>query len=72
MKLLVKRDVLVNGAPVEIPKRPENGLLTGIVVRGEFPLIGERVLFEEKSVEEEKQISNCVWVEEKELLAIIE
>lgn len=72
MKLLIKRDVLVNGAPVEIPKRPEKGLLTGVVVRGETHLIGERVLFEEKSAGEEKEFVNCVWVEEKELLAVIE
>jgi hypothetical protein len=72
MKLLVKRDVLVVGAPVEISKRPENGLLTGIVVRGGSHLIGERVLFEDKSAEVEKEFVNCVWVEEKELLAVIE
>ena len=72
MKLLIKRDVLVNGAPVEIPKRPEKGLLTGVVVRGEAHLIGERVLFEEKSIEAEKEFDNCGWVEENELLAVIE
>jgi hypothetical protein len=70
MKALIKQDVLVNGAPVELVQRPEKGLLTGVAVRGEF--IGERVLFKEADMEKAKEYTNCVWVEEKELLAIVE
>ena len=72
MKALIKRDVLVVGAPVELAKRPEKGLLTGVVVRGRWRFVGERVLFEEVNMENEKEFKNCVWVEEKELLAIVE
>ena len=70
MKALIKRDVLMIGAPVELVQRPEKGLLTGVAVRGEF--IGERVLFKEADTESAKGYENCVWVEEKELLAIVE
>lgn len=70
MKALIKRDVLVVGAPVELVQRPENGLLTGVVVRGGF--VGERVLFKEVDMENEKEFENCVWVEEKDLLGIVE
>ena len=70
MKALIKQDVLVNGAPVELVKRPEKGLLTGVAVRGEF--VGERVLFKEADMEKAKEHINCVWVEEEELLAIVE
>jgi len=70
MKALIKRDVLVVGAPVELAKRPEKGLLTGVAVRGRF--VGERVLFEEVNMENEKEFKNCVWVEEKDLLGIVE
>lgn len=70
MKALIKRDVLVIGAPVELVQRPEKGLLTGVAVRGEF--IGERVLFKEADMKKAKEHINCVWVEEKELLAIVE
>jgi hypothetical protein len=72
MKALIKRDVLVVGAPVELAKRPEKGLLTGVVVRGRWRFVGERVLFEEVNMEIEREFENCVWVEEKELLAIVE
>jgi hypothetical protein len=70
MKVLIKRDILVNGAPVELAKRAEKGVLTGVVVRGN--LVGERVLFKEVDVEIEREFENCVWVGEKELLAIVE
>ena len=70
MKALIKQDVLVNGAPVELVKRPEKGLLMGVVVRGK--LLGERVLFKEADMKKAKEHINCVWVEEKELLAIVE
>lgn len=58
------------GAPIELVKRPEKGLLTGVAVRGGF--VGERVLFKEADAESAKGYENCVWVEEKELLAIVE
>ena len=70
MKVLIKRDILVNGAPVELAKRAEKGVLTGVVLRGD--LIGETVLFKEAHMEPAKGFENCVWVGEKELLAIVE
>ena len=53
MKVLIKRDVLVIGAPVELVQRPEKGLLMGVVVRGRF--LGERVLFKEADMKKAKR-----------------